>query len=379
MTFALCARFNLCLALAAATGLAGLAADASPNAGGNSWPNYLPLSSTNTAGIADLVLIYQGGTHRPAWTPDQFAPYVGFRDGDERREQWLFDGFLFIEFKDNRGYEYARGYKQKPARKADWLWLLERNFEKGHAIDALDEVIANTVKRIGPPPRRRQVVLTLPEPIHGQKDWGELDGRPLDFANPDDRVAACAWHVKTALARWHGLAPRHLDLAGFYWVAEQSSHGDAILPRIGTDIRAQGKRFFWIPYWNARGAAAWRTLGFDAAYQQPNHFFHPEVPDSRLDAACAFAQTNGMGLEFECDGRAIKSVDVFRPRLHAYLQGFERNGAKTHAAMAYYEGGASLLQMAQSSDPEVQALYREVARWVAARQRHVDAVQARPK
>lgn len=366
MTLSRSFKFGLVLALA--VGLRGVVAGAdSASAGG-----YLPLTSPQTAGIADLVLIYQGGTHRPAWTPDQFKPYVSFQDPDKPREQWLFDGFLFIEFKDNRGREYARGYGQKPGRKEDWLWLIERNFEKGHAIDALDKTIAQTAERIGTAPRRRQVVLTLPEPIHEQKDWGELDGRPLDFANPDDRVAACAWHVQTALAKWKAHAPKHLDLAGFYWVAEQSSHGDAILPRIAADIRATGKRFFWIPYWNARGAANWQKLGFDAAYQQPNHFFKPEIPDNRLDLACAFARTNGMGLEFECDGRAIQSPDVFRPRLHAYLQGFERNGVKTNAAMAYYEGGASLRQMAQSADPEVRALYHAVARWVADRQRLAD-------
>lgn len=336
---------------------------------------YLPLSSPRTAGIADLVLIYQGGTHRRAWTPDELAPYVSFKAPDNPREQWLFDGFLFIEFKDNRGREYARGYQQKPGRKEDWLWLIERHFEKGHAIDALDQVVARTAERIGAPLRRRQVVLTLPEPIHDQRDWGELDGRPLDFANPDDRIAACAWHIRIALARWETLAPRHLDLAGFYWVAEHSAHGNAILPRVAADIHAIGKRFYWIPYWAAAGAANWQKLGFDAAYQQPNHFFNPEIPDQRIDLACAFARTNGMGLEFECDWRAVQSADVFRPRLHAYLQGFERNGVQTQAAMAYYEGGGALLRMAQSDDPEAWALYQAVARWVASRQQRIEAQQ----
>jgi len=345
----------------------------------SSLPGYLLLADTKAAGIADLVLIYQGGAHRPAWTPDEFAPYVSFRERGQGRGSWLFDGFLFIEFKDERGHEYAKGYQQKPARHKEWLWLLERNFERGHAVDALDQAIASAAKSIGPPPRRRQVVLTLPEPIHGQTDWGELDGRTLDFTKSEDRIAACAWQVKKALAKWRALNPKHLDLAGFYWVAEHSLHGDAILPRIAADIHAQGKRFFWIPFWNAQGTADWRSLGFDAAYQQPNHFFHPEIPDSRLDAACAFASTNQMGLEFECDGRALKSEEVFRPRLRAYLEAFERNGVNTNAAMAYYEGGGALRQMANSADPQGRALYDEVARWVAARQRLADAVQLPPK
>lgn len=359
------------VALALAAGACGVAAAESAR----SSAGYLPLSSSNAAGITDLVLIYQGGTHRPAWTVEQFAPYVSFHETNQAKACWLFDGFLFIEFQDGRGHEFARGYRQQPARKEDWLWLLDRNFEKGRAIDALDTAIATAAEQNGQPQRRRQVVLTLPEPIHSQTNWGELSGRALDFSKPEDRVAACAWHVRTALAKWRALAPKNLDLAGFYWVAENAHQAGDILPQIAADLHAQGQRFFWIPYWNAAGGADWRKLGFDAAYQQPNHFFNPKVPDTRLDAACAFARTNGMGLEFECDARATTSAELFRPRLRAYLQAFERNGVKAHAAMAYYEGGGALLAMAQSKDAEVQELYREVARWVATRQKLADAGQ----
>jgi len=81
------------------------------------------------------------------------------------------------------------------------------------------------------------------------------------------------------------------------------------------------------------------------------------------------------GAEFECDERAASSAQVFRPRLHAYLRAFERNGVKTNAAMAYYEGGGALVAMARSKDQDAAALYREVACWVAARQRQADAAQ----
>lgn len=333
---------------------------------------YLPLSSPASSGIADLVLIYQGGTHRLPWTPEQLAPYVSHRDPVSGREAWLFDGFLFIEFMDGRGRQYADGYKKLPGRKEDWLWLLERNFEKGLALDALETSVAATAKRIGKPPHPRKVVLTLPEPIRGQKDWGQLDGRALDFDRDADRVAACTWYVETAVKRWRAWAPQHLELAGFYWVAETAGSARALLPQIKPVIHAQGGKFFWIPYWNATGAKDWQQLGFDAAYQQPNHFFKPEIPDSRLDAACALARTNGLGLEFECDARAAKSAEVFRPRLQAYLQAFDRHGVRTNAAVAYYEGGGALLQFANSPDPQIRALYDDVARWVISRQPHHD-------
>jgi len=58
------------------------------------------------------------------------------------------------------------------------------------------------------------------EPVENYTNWGELDGRKLDFSVPADRVAACEWHIDQALKRWQALAPKHLVLAGFYFVPE---------------------------------------------------------------------------------------------------------------------------------------------------------------
>ena len=142
----------------------------------------------------------------------------------------------------------------------------------------------------------------------------------------------------------------------------------AILPQVAEIVHAHGLRFFWIPYWLAPGAGDWARLGFDAAYQQPNHFFHPEIKDQRLDEACAFARRNQMGMEFECDDRVYKTPEVFRPRLYSYLRAFEAGGVREQAAMAYYEGGGVLLDLFNSSDARSRADYQAIADWVVARQ-----------
>ncbi len=92
--------------------------------------------------IADLVLIYQGGTHRPEWTKEQFVPYVVHEDR-QGNKNWLFDGFLFLEFKDGKGRNYAPGYEKLNARRQEWEWLLNRNFEKGKAFSALNDCMAS--------------------------------------------------------------------------------------------------------------------------------------------------------------------------------------------------------------------------------------------
>ena len=256
-----------------------------------------------TTDIQDLALIYQGGKHRLDWTVDEFRPYVvhRFLDGSKH---WLFDGFLFLEFKNGTGRCYTVGYEKEFARKPEWEWLLDRIFDEGKSLSALDRCIGEQIAEIGKPAFRHKVVLGLPEAVRDQKDWGELDGRRMDFSKDEDQIAATKWYIDQLIARFKKAGYKHLELSGFYWVAEDTNHcGDLTVP-LSEYIHAQKKLFYWIPYWQAKGHEDWKRLGFDVAYQQPNHFFNKSIPDSRLDEACAVARKNGMAMEFEFDERA---------------------------------------------------------------------------
>ena len=147
--------------------------------------------------IKDLALIYQGGINRMDWTEEQFRPYVmhQFQDG---RKEWLFDGFLFLEFSDGKGRRYAQGYG-KDARKQEWEWLLQRLFEEGKSLSALDACIETVKKEIGEPEFRHRVVIGLPAAMFRQRDWGELNGKTLCFLYREDQVAATRWYVDRVL------------------------------------------------------------------------------------------------------------------------------------------------------------------------------------
>jgi len=332
---------------------------------------FIPPGAPEAGGIADLVLIYQGGSQRPAWTPEEFRPYIAWTDPETSRTEWLFDGFLFLEIFDRAGWEFAKGYGKPAARREHWEIYLDSLFAPGRALHGLDTAVEEAWRRLGPPPRPRRVVIMLPEPILDQTDWGEAgDGRALDFHNPEDRVAACRWYLDEALARWSRAGFRHIELAGFYWVAEHTKgRGENILPQVGGAVRERHRLFYWIPYWNAPGARDWRTLGFDMAYQQPNHFFTPTLPDSRLDDTARFARRFGMGLEMEWDARAMNKKETFAPRLAAYLDAFERHGAWREAAVAHYEGGGAFAKLSRvEDDPALRALFTRYCRFLAARQ-----------
>jgi len=335
-----------------------------------SEPAYMPPASPQTGGIVDLALIYQGGTHRIDWTQEQFKPYLTWTNPDTQNEEWLFDGFLFIEFTSNIGFMFAKGYKAKPSTKENQLWFLERIFEKDKAVDALDKALGATIQRLGSPPRPRRVVLTLPEPIVQTENWGELNGKAMDFKNTEDRIAAVKWFIDLLLERWKKEAYQNIELAGFYWVAEEMGTSDAELMRaVGEYIRSCDKRFYWIPWWKSPGSNVWRDLGFDVAYQQPNYFFKLDVPDGRVEEACWFAKERGMGLEMEWDGRVMSDTKNFARRLQGYLDGFERADVWKEAAVAHYMSGHELIALSQSTVPEVVSLYHRLCSFIVERQK----------
>jgi hypothetical protein len=301
--------------------------------------------------IKDLVLIYQGGVHRMDWTKDQFLPYVRHEFADGKKD-WLFDGFLFLEFKDGKGRCYASRYEKENARKQEWSWLLDRLFEQGKALSALNACIEEQKAMMGLPPFRHRVVIGLPEPIPGQTDWGELKGKALNFHNDADKFAACKWYIDELRKRFAKAQLNNLDLAGYYWVSEDIVTSRNLTIPIGKYIRSLGQQFYWIPYWNAMGYSEWKSLGFDVAYAQPNHFFNDNISDDRINSTCRLAATYNMGLEMEFDDRALADhPNSYRSRLISYIDRFEDEGVFRRSSLAYYEGGGCILHDAKSANP----------------------------
>ena len=338
---------------------------------------YFLLWQKEKPNITDLALIYQGGTQRPQWTKERFAPYVSYRDPKNSKEKWLFDGFLFIEFQDGKRNSYQPHPTMPAARKEHWQALMDKNFAANDGVPSLEQLCRQTAVRIGEPSRRRQVVLTLPVPISGQTNWGKIGDHTLDFRKPADRLIAIEWYLDEALRKWDELSPKQLDLAGFYWVHEGVARTNDFLPLVAKLVHDRHQQFFWIPYWQpGRLKHDWRSEGFDVAWQQPNHFFHPEVPDSRLEDACRHAKEKGMGMEMEFDGRMISDSKNFERRFDAYLDAYEKLGVKSTASIAYYEGGGALFQLARSQNPGMRAHYDRIARFIVDRQAASDSKAA---
>ncbi|MDR0506048.1 MAG: DUF4855 domain-containing protein [Dysgonamonadaceae bacterium] len=338
-----------------------------------------------TGDIRDLVLIYYGGDQRNPregwngldengrqmavdWNVQQFAPYVSARSENGKTENWLFDGFLFLEIIDGK-YGMASGYKPTPARKDNWIKMMDKYLAAGKGVRALDECIELAKQRCKDQLKKRKIVISLPEPVPNQKDWGELDGKSLDFSSDEDRIAACKWYIDYVTECFRKASLRNVELSGFYWLAEEATHTRTFVGKVADYIHLNDFRFYWIPYFQSDGYNEWRDLGFDQAFLQPNHFFNNKIPDSRIDDACALAKSLGMSVEMEFDEDALDGKGREK-RLRAYIDGFKRNNIFETLDIAYYQSHQALYLLCHGTDND-KAFYKELTDIIATRQKRL--------
>jgi hypothetical protein len=351
----------MCLHLMApALGLLGGLAQA------GSAPGYLRPGTARVGGVRHLCLIYHGQQSRVEWTADALLPYVAYVDADGEPRDWLFDSFLLIEFATDSGvslHHHPEG--APPPTVADWEWLADAWFRERTGLAGLERAFARAGRALGDQNRRGRVVLTLPIPFREDRAFGPLPGSEskLDFAQPVDQHEALAWYVDRVVRDWRARDYPHLDLVGFYWVAETiPPEYEPLVQWTARHLHRQGLKLYWIPYYGAQGLDRWRAMGVDAVMLQPGHFFTQERNEQQLATAAQLARAQGAGIEMEFDGRAIDDED-YRRRYWGYLDAGAKYGWMREAVLGYYEGGGAVrmfVQQPERARPLYEALYRFV-------------------
>ena len=364
--------------------------------------------------FADLTLCTGGGVPNsnswfsiPAtWDRGRFSPHVSFID-DDSNEKWLFEAFLAITGIDMEGKNYGINNNGRlSADKASWEALLAYWMDKGGAFDELDAAIDEAAARIGGTVPTRYVVMEMPDPIMFERFtdksssttyWGSLEGNLLDFSKIDDQVRALEWYIDTARARFAALAPKHLELAGFYILSEELvaktdswnypyKRWDRILPPVGEFLDARNEGLYWIPYLGADGTDMLQQLGIDVAWLQPNYYWDYNNAKP-IAQACKQMASLGMGMELEFeysmveevmktpgimgpDGAGnyvftLKDVPSLRARFREYMDAYKAAGLYGKRPVALYSGSNALWQLAQSKENDDIAMYRELCRFIS--------------
>ena len=338
----------------------------------------LPVSARRPKDVAnmhDVDLVYYGSRYRSiAWDEEWARTHTTYTDSTGQMH-YLFDTFLLLELHTGTGRFFEPAFRPTHPRneigttKADWLQIVDTLLQV--PTRNIDNALDEAARKIGRPKYKRQVVMFIPVPTEGQTNWGELDGRALDFNSTEDRIAACKWFVGMVCERFKEERYRNLSLAGFYWLAEDKNSGLTMLPTITDYVRSLGMKTIWIPYYNAAGAAEWKKMGFDRAYYQPNYAFPRRVVyRERLYDAVKFAKEHDMCMELEYDMHAVRSSNpdpLCDDRLVDYMEVFTETGM-AEGPIAYYQDEGALCALQNSPDSADVALYHRFARFVAERQ-----------
>ncbi len=335
-------------------------------------PNGTPMYSweaerTELLETDDLVLLYSGGENRKYgnWEKELVQSYLTYTSPDGK-EQWLFDGFLFLEIFDTINHlKFATGYAGEPALKKDWQKVLDLYFSEGKCIDALEKEIEIIKTRLGEPAHKHRIVLSIPEPISEVTNWGELDDETIDFTQGDEqRMRAVKWYINYARELFDKAAYKNVELAGFYWVAETATHTRTILKNVGEYLNDLNYGFNWIPYWNSDGYKDWKSLGYNFAYQQPNHYFNDAIEYDRLEDACKAAIEYNMDMEVEFDESALAEGKNRGERLREYMRAFSEYGIIKNKRLAYYQGGTTVHLLKNSENEDSKSLYHDFCQFV---------------
>ncbi len=353
--------------------------------------------------FSDLTLV--GYWHREPhlWDAARFAPHVSWKAPDGK-ERWLFEGFLFLEGSDwMHGRTFVLG-PGKSATKAEWQYQLDLWLGPKGCVSELEKACASAASRIGEPPSKRGVVIGIPDAImfetFSNKQsatvyWG--DG--LDFASVEDRLKALFWYIDSARSMFARLAPKYLELSGFYITSEEIylpwdidvnckyKNWDIIAPALSGYCHYKGEGLYWIPYHMGPGHKYWKQIGIDQTWMQPNWYWDYKAPGEPHPFAKTMSaiKENGMGMELEFEYSCVTDqmkdgalgpdsfgkltftaadVPALQDRVRHYMQEYRDAGLYGTGSIALYSGSNALTQLATSSLPQDKALYNDLCRFI---------------
>lgn len=276
--------------------------------------------------IQDLVLVYVPNNQGQI-NSKYLSPYVSYLDGNGLSMEWLFDSFLFLAISSDPSMSWTFW---EHTTVGDWRWWINKIFEKGSQVDALNTEIERVKKVLGRP-SRRGVILSVPYPSPTVDDFGmrSEDGSPLNFVastgrenrSAAHRLEASLWFVDEVIARWESRSYNNLELLGFYWFQEELLEGDfELVNGVADHLHERGYKLYWIPYnseKNIEAAEAYDRgeLRFDYLWLQPNYAFRDRATSPwkelrDLDGIARVVNELNASIEIEVDEHLFLSGDI---------------------------------------------------------------------
>ena len=321
-----------------------------------------------TGGIHNLVLLYNGHYDSGAgdWKKDDILPYITYVNQEGEPQDWFFDGVLYLGLLTPQ----KRSFEIGTATLDEWKWYLDKTFRSDGEMVQLNEAVSEAKEKLDNPDHKVKVVIMIPYTGDTLTDFGDVDGDGVSEnfnssiigpeAAYENKWKAVRWWMDQVKQRWQQGHYTHLEWVGMYWLSEEVGLSDPLEPELIRNtsklVHEQGLKFFWIPYFQGKRNFAWKTLGFDAAILQPNHFFPEESDPIRLEDTAELAQIYQMGVEIEIDER-VNRIPNRKVRYLDYLNGGIDYGYMKDVFKGYYQGNRALLESARSHDLNIREHY----------------------
>lgn len=313
---------------------------------------YLKPSEKLLGGAKDVLLVYH--TTETVINENMLLPYVGYLDKDGNIKDTMFDGFLFLpSVRPLPGGGCPDGGR---TFKTDWEFLFDSIFGDGICMNALEATAEKVAKALDLKDFKVKAYVTIANVHPEVNNFGEVDGKMLDFSSLDDCKKAAEWYVDKVRTKFKSMNYKHIELCGYYWFSEQLSGKYAgIVKAIADQIHSMGEQFFWIPWHCAPGFASWESYGFDVCCMQPNYAFNVGIPEKRLLDNDALVRRYGLCYEMECWGKLFKD----RLFLRKYMNYMKQGAIKGYcdAINMYYQDVADFKQCCYSKDAPVRLMY----------------------
>ncbi|WP_243834931.1 DUF4855 domain-containing protein [Alicyclobacillus sacchari] len=330
----------------------GLAASTLPKvvAASIKAPGPLLPSAPNAAGIRNMLLVQTGANgSQGTWSVQDFEPMLAYVTERGQMTKPLFDTMLFLPYGSVQDTEQGLSA------------YLQDLFAPGKQLSALNQAVAVVNQALHRPGYQEKVVLSLPYFAYGLIDFGAVDGKDVQFdggsGDPNGlagREQAETWYVHQLLDDWKKADFKNLKLVGFYWNEEQyrqTMPGEAPYIQFASALaKANNLPLFWIPYYGAGGVWQWQSLGFTAAWIQPNFVEQGQQADlARMTNATETASRLGLGVEVELTGIDVEHQAVYDSSLAQLSADGYGTGEASHA---YYDGSKLLLTSERSQGSE---------------------------
>ncbi len=299
--------------------------------------------------IDDALLVFG------SYTKEDFLPSVAYIVNGEIKDT-MFDAFYFTKVDTFM-----------PADISAWKEYIEREFEDGRSMDALEEAVEEVKKALNIPDYKVTVFMTA-FPPHKQKGITQSGELSFNLESLDEKKAALKWQADEQIRRFRERNYRNIKIGGFHWPVEDAPVLDPdmfYLTEFFTDyVRSFGWKTNWGPYFLAAGHNCHKQLGFDLGVVQPNYFSlgSPNAGGvDRLRAAAQIMTECDMGFSPELESDSPEAVRVFKDYL--------RFGKKYGYMDAYHvwyvvSGPGSVRGLCESDNPFIRSAYDESYRFI---------------